>query len=231
MPSSQEDEMPLQFQLKMQSGPTPGKTFPVEGNVAVVGRESGNAVIIGDPEISRKHARFTRQGESYVIEDLGSTNGTFVNQNRLTAPYMLKQGDIISFGEQINLIFEVIADPNQTMVSPMKPSPSVPVPPPMSSPMPMPSTTPLTTNPAAVQYNPETPPAYAGQVPAGPPTYPIEEGKKPDTTTRTIIVIAVIAVLLCCICGCIGLLWFIDSNNLWCQWVPWLVPLLGGNCG
>ena len=64
---------------------------------------------INDAEISRKHARLTFQGGKYVLEDLGSTNGTFVNGQRLAGPVVLKSGDVVSLGEQIVLMYDVLS--------------------------------------------------------------------------------------------------------------------------
>ncbi|MBV5350513.1 FHA domain-containing protein, partial [bacterium] len=77
----------------MRSGPTPGVTFPLEGDQLIIGRDSSNSVAINDAEISRKHSRLSFQGGKYVLEDLGSTNGTFVNGQRLAGPVVLKPGD------------------------------------------------------------------------------------------------------------------------------------------
>lgn len=105
-----------QFQFIMRSGPTPGVTFPLEGDQLIIGRDSSNSVAINDAEISRKHSRLTFQGGKYVLEDLGSTNGTFVNGQRLAGPVVLKSGDVISLGEQIVLMFDSInQDPGATV--------------------------------------------------------------------------------------------------------------------
>lgn len=110
-----------QFQLVMRSGPTPGATYPLEGDQLTIGRDSSNAVAINDAEISRKHARLTFQGGKYVIEDLGSTNGTFINGQRLSGPFVLKSGDVVSFGEQIVLMYDAMSgDPGATIASPRK---------------------------------------------------------------------------------------------------------------
>lgn len=98
-----------QFQFVMRSGPTPGVTFPLDGDQLTIGRDSNNGVAINDAEVSRKHARLTFQGGKYVLEDLGSTNGTFVNGQRLAGPAVLKPGDVISLGEQIVLMYDAIA--------------------------------------------------------------------------------------------------------------------------
>lgn len=98
-----------QFQFVMRSGPTPGVTFPLDGDQLTIGRDSTNGVAINDAEISRKHARLMFQGGKYVLEDLGSTNGTFVNGQRLAGPVVLKPGDVVSLGEQIVLMYDAIA--------------------------------------------------------------------------------------------------------------------------
>lgn len=98
-----------QFQFVMRSGPTPGVVFPLEGEQLTIGRDSSNGVAINDAEVSRKHSRLTFQGGKYVIDDLGSTNGTFVNGQRLAGPVVLKAGDVVSLGEQIVLVYDAIS--------------------------------------------------------------------------------------------------------------------------
>ena len=118
--------MTSQHQLIMRSGPTPGAAFTLEGDQITIGRDSANEITINDAEISRRHARLTFQGGKYVLEDLGSTNGTFVNGQRLAGPRVLKPGEVVSFGEQIVLVFEVTtSDPGATVIS-LSVAPSVP---------------------------------------------------------------------------------------------------------
>jgi pSer/pThr/pTyr-binding forkhead associated (FHA) protein len=141
--------MTAQHQLIMRSGPTPGATFILEGDQITVGRDSTNGITINDAEISRRHARLTYQGGKYILEDLGSTNGTFVNGQRLAGPRVLKTGEVISFGEQIVLVFEATNfDPGATMVSPRA------------------TAAPSTSRPIAIP--PPPPMEYAGSVPASP---------------------------------------------------------------
>lgn len=105
-----------QFQFVMRSGPTPGVVFPLEGEQLTIGRDSSNGVAINDAEVSRKHSRLTFQGGKFVIDDLGSTNGTFVNGQRLAGPVVLKAGDVVSLGEQIVLMYDAInADSGATV--------------------------------------------------------------------------------------------------------------------
>ncbi len=86
--------------LKLQAleGNAAGSDIAVEEEL-VIGRTASEEGRLGDdPEISRQHARVTRSGEGYVIEDLGSMNGTFVNGDRLQAPHQLGNGDYIEVG-------------------------------------------------------------------------------------------------------------------------------------
>src|SRR5512132_2795390 len=130
--------MTSQYQLIMRSGPTPGAAYTLEGDQITIGRDSTNGITINDAEISRRHARLSFQGGKYVLEDLGSTNGTFVNGQRLAGPRVLKAGEVVSFGEQIVMVFEAthfdagatIASPRATAV-PAAPRPvMIPPPPP-----------------------------------------------------------------------------------------------------
>jgi pSer/pThr/pTyr-binding forkhead associated (FHA) protein len=71
--------MATKSQLVTRTGPNPGKTFSLNKPEMYIGRDISNDIVINDAEVSRKHVRLTVQGERYVIEDLGSTNGTFIN--------------------------------------------------------------------------------------------------------------------------------------------------------
>src|SRR3954452_18266483 len=84
--------------LTLVSGPNAGAIFTLVPADNVVGRVKECAIRIDDPGISRRHARLFRQGPgSYVVEDLGSRNGTFVRGERI-ASHTLAEGDRISFG-------------------------------------------------------------------------------------------------------------------------------------
>lgn len=92
--------------LIMQKGPHPNQTFDLAQKQITIGRSSINEISITDPEISRKHAQLIKQDLEYAIEDLGSTNGTFVNNRRIVGLTPLHDGDIIEFGEAISLLYE-----------------------------------------------------------------------------------------------------------------------------
>ena len=92
--------------LVIRQGPQAGMSFPLSGGQAVIGREEGLEISLQDPESSRRHSRVSWQAGQFVIEDLGSTNGTFVNGVQITAPQMLNPGDSIGVG-QTSLVFQV----------------------------------------------------------------------------------------------------------------------------
>jgi cobalamin biosynthesis Mg chelatase CobN len=198
--------MTAQFQFVMRSGPTPGTTFAVEGDLVTLGRDSSNSIVINDAEISRRHARLTAQGGKYVLEDLGSTNGTFVNGQRISGQYVLKPGDVLSFGEQISLMYEAVNfDPAATVASPRSAMPSGGA-------------------SSGRQSAPAAPPppsqGYAGQVPSGPGGPGSQPGQPAKKNNTTVIIIAVLALLI--LCGCIGFLWWVDATYRWCTFFPFL---------
>lgn len=92
--------------LVVRHGPNPDNVYILRRTLTVVGREPLNDVVVPDPEVSRRHARIFWEDGSFLIEDLNSTNGTFVNGRRLTSKTRLASGDIIDFGETIRVIYE-----------------------------------------------------------------------------------------------------------------------------
>ena len=95
------------FRLIVRTGPNPGVVIDLTKEVSMMGRDVTNDVVLGDAEVSRQHARITRTPAGYVLEDLGSTNGTFVNGDRLAAPRVLNAGDLLGLGEIVTLTFEL----------------------------------------------------------------------------------------------------------------------------
>ncbi len=64
-----------------------------------IGRSQDNTLVISDPTVSRQHARVRLEKAQFLLFDLGSANGTFVNDQRVEAPVALADGDIVRFGE------------------------------------------------------------------------------------------------------------------------------------
>jgi predicted component of type VI protein secretion system len=217
-----EEFMVSNNRLVLRSGPTPGKAFPLDKSEMFIGRDMANEIVINDPEVSRRHARVFVQAGNTVIEDLGSTNGTSINGQRLTGPYIMRPGELITFGEHISLYFESeTADSNATVAATRIPSgpqmaqPSAPPPPIYQTPQ-------ASNAPAPLRYQaPPPPPTFSGRVPVPPLAEP------PQKKGRMIWIIVVIVVLLIMICACAGILYYIDSANLWCS-IPGLNSLFSG---
>ena len=79
-------------------GHTPGMEYDV-GDGAVMGRGDQAEIRLEDPFASSRHAKLTPQGGIVVIEDLGSTNGTYLNEELLSGPQPLHQGDRVRIGD------------------------------------------------------------------------------------------------------------------------------------
>ncbi|MCZ7591845.1 MAG: FHA domain-containing protein [Kiritimatiellae bacterium] len=65
------------------AGDIKGKSFPIEQDEVTLGRSSDNAIPLNNATVSGKHASIKREGDSYVLRDLGSTNGTRVNSREV----------------------------------------------------------------------------------------------------------------------------------------------------
>jgi pSer/pThr/pTyr-binding forkhead associated (FHA) protein len=103
----------------VRTGPLAGRRVEL-GSELVIGRQDTD-IVVEDPEVSRRHAVLRRSGDSVVIEDLNSTNGTFVNRERIRTPITVHPGDELRVG---GTTFEIEADwrAAQTMVSlPLRP--------------------------------------------------------------------------------------------------------------
>lgn len=214
------------YQLVMKTGPTPGKAFVIDKNELFLGRDVANEVFINDAEVSRRHARLTVQASGYILEDLGSTNGTFVNGQRLTGPRVLRLSDVIMLGENVSLVFELAPyDANATMLS--APGTVVaPQPPPVGEPPPPPPAyVPPPQPPPAPAYTPSTPPVYVppptppppapeyvGRVPASPVEPEMFEETKPRRTWLWVSC-GCLVVLLCLL---VAVAYAFDYLNLYC---------------
>jgi len=101
----------------MKEGPLAGQEFPLQQDEFIIGRASSSDIVIDSPGVSRRHARIHRTSDGYVLEDLGSSNGTYVNLRRLTGPYLLQPGDAIRLGVGVTIEFHP-AEADVTQVSP-----------------------------------------------------------------------------------------------------------------
>ncbi len=81
-------------------GPDIGRRTPLEGASYVFGREADADLVISRNSVSRRHARLAHDETGWFVEDLGSTNGSFVNEARIERQY-LRDGDQLRFGDTI----------------------------------------------------------------------------------------------------------------------------------
>lgn len=84
--------------LVQYSGDKLGKRYPLTEAQNVVGRSPTVHIIINETSVSRQHAKFVLVGDHVSVEDMGSSNGTFVNDVRAEGSLMLKDGDIVRLG-------------------------------------------------------------------------------------------------------------------------------------
>lgn len=99
-------QQPNSFRLVIRRGPQPNQTYEISKDVTSLGRDITNDIVINDRETSRHHLRLQRSADTVTVEDLGSTNGTFVNGKRVTGVTTLQNGDMLGLGETVTLAFE-----------------------------------------------------------------------------------------------------------------------------
>lgn len=117
-------------ELLVEKGPAPGERFPLDERVLGLGRDPRNAIVINHPEVSRRHARFVRRGGAWVVEDLDSTNGTFVNGTALVGPHALEPGDVVRLSDAVLLRFRQEEPPPKDVERPRSAPAAQPTPPP-----------------------------------------------------------------------------------------------------
>jgi predicted component of type VI protein secretion system len=224
------------YRLTIRQGPVPGKVFDLVKDVVTIGRDVNNDIVINDSEVSRNHGRLTSQSGGYLIEDLASTNGTFVNGQRLIGPKLLNPSDVIGLGETIVMEYSYVADAGATVVAsapapmmapepptapPQTPEPApvmapAPSPAPMMAPDPTPPTPPapepMMAPPPMMSSEPaySPPPAPSPYTPPPPPPAPAPmTPAKPNNNTRNIGIACGCLVLLCL---CVGVSYAAYAN-------------------
>ena len=81
-------------------GGIPQKSFALDYNV-LIGRSLQNDILLEDDFVSQKHARIFKKSNVFFLEDLGSTNGTYLGSQKVTEPTPLEPGDIIRIGQTV----------------------------------------------------------------------------------------------------------------------------------
>jgi pSer/pThr/pTyr-binding forkhead associated (FHA) protein/predicted Ser/Thr protein kinase len=106
---------PAGLRLLVTAGPGLGAEIDVDEELVIGRHSTGAGQLSGDVEISRRHARIWRSEAGYMVEDLGSTNGTIVSGKAIDAPHALTRGDVIEVGATTLLVDAVLAgQPTET---------------------------------------------------------------------------------------------------------------------
>jgi len=92
------------------NGRDQGSRYHLDESVHSIGRTHANSIRLHDTEVSRNHAELVRRGDTYVVRDLGSSNGTFVN-GRLVSERELASGDKVQVGRSTLLYTGMMEDP------------------------------------------------------------------------------------------------------------------------
>jgi len=180
---------PASSRLIVRTGPNPGMVFDLTKEVTMLGRDVTNDIVVGDAEISRQHTRVTRTPGGMVLEDLGSTNGTFINGDRLVSPRVLASGDLVGMGENVTMTFESTApEAAATVMGPVRGAQARTAPPAPA---------------AAARSAQQTPPPAAPAPSLAGPDAPVRGGRR-----RWLLAGCGCLVLLAV---CAGLVWFMDS--------------------
>jgi len=103
----------MALMFKFISGKYKGGEFPLDKNVIVIGRHSDLEMVLSEDMVSRRHAKISMSGASVILEDMGSTNGTFVNGSRIKK-IKLKLNDRILIGTSIAKLIDS-SDTGQNM--------------------------------------------------------------------------------------------------------------------
>lgn len=106
MPTDEDDHGPEC--LVLLYGASIGKKFDLHGDEMLIGRDATNHVVVEVDSVSRRHAMLEMQGDDRVLLDLGSTNGTYVNDEPIDR-HVLRSGDLVRVGD---VIFKYLAGQN-----------------------------------------------------------------------------------------------------------------------
>lgn len=85
--------------LVVLSGEMTGVSHALGDGVTIIGREPECGVFLGDRTVSREHAQISSEGDAFVLRDLGSLNGTYLNRRRIEDDEVLHHGDEVQVGK------------------------------------------------------------------------------------------------------------------------------------
>jgi hypothetical protein len=90
--------------LVVTRGPGAGSRFVLDGDVVQAGRHPDSDIFLDDVTVSRRHAELVRSGPGWIVKDVGSLNGTYVNRQRIEDSSPLANGDEVQIG-RFKLVF------------------------------------------------------------------------------------------------------------------------------
>jgi pSer/pThr/pTyr-binding forkhead associated (FHA) protein len=198
--------------LVITEGPNQGRTYPLYEMSCTLGRAADNTVVFDSSRVSRHHAQVRLLPSGAIIEDLDSTNGTWLNGEQLTEPRLLSSGDQIRLADYVTLAYFVEAVGQDATVLEGASSPATQVledvrPPVGPSDGPRHPVPPDPIDPAPSPQSAYTPPA-----PSGYKEQPVPSAATPaPARRRSGWLYALIGLLLALICLCVALsvyLWF-----------------------
>ena len=219
------------YQLVVQRGPKPEQVFELHSELVTVGRDIANIIVFSDPEVSRRHLRLHRTDTGYEVVDLGSTNGTYINQVRIHEQRSLRDGDLIGLGDTVLLkyqarapVYDIPTSDTSSLLEGTSPPAGTPMPAPakrdfaphaprhaaIEAPQAMPKPAPIDTSDA---------PALGG--------YGYEElsAEEPGSPWRIIFFVSTLFLIFFCCIITIAAIWIIDESCSWDQ-IPLLYDLL-----
>jgi pSer/pThr/pTyr-binding forkhead associated (FHA) protein len=91
--------------LVVQRGPGAGSRFLLDNDVTTAGRHADSEIFLDDVTVSRRHATFTREGDTFTVSDAGSLNGTYVNRDRIDT-VVLQDTDEVQIGKYRLVFFQ-----------------------------------------------------------------------------------------------------------------------------
>ncbi|MPZ60697.1 MAG: FHA domain-containing protein [Propionibacteriales bacterium] len=88
-------------QLVITEGSNAGQTLPLSGETITLGRGTDTTIRLDDDYVSSRHARFVTNGEEWFVEDMGSTNGTYIGSSRVTRTTVINAGTAVRMGKTV----------------------------------------------------------------------------------------------------------------------------------
>ncbi len=197
--------------LTVVSGAQAGRQIPLTDAPCSFGRNPDNTVVVASARASRRHAEIRREGDGFVLYDLGSANGTLVNGQRIAAPHRLRNGDLIEIGDETFRFEQPQPAVDATLIATPAPMPAPPTAPATPPPQPaqgfrLPPAQPrgLQVPPAQPQYQP---------LPAQPAAAkPARKGCLPTWA----LILGLVGIVL--VAGCIGIL--VATNSIDVRFEP-----------